>query len=369
MVGLLRSAPSELPHLTTQFLDFEDDSELTARSLTTAVLQFAGASWLKKEGNYADMLHTTEPELIFQKGGRVMIPLMKAEEAMNKRYNASRRAITSKVPATRACIGEGPMKRGYYVREDRTLESAREAEGPEVRVSHSFLKSIRFSRDVSLFLSIGKPDSSTADANIILPEEVDNIDPDIAHRYIIDWGTEAEVEALVEPADTFPLFSKETAYWLVGLTGTLGLSLCQWMLHNGARYIVLTSRNPKIEPDWLKTMASQQAIIKVTSCDITIMQDLQKTYEDICSTMPPIRGVFQGSMVLNDIGLPSMGLEHLQTVLRPKVEGSINLDKLFQDNSLDFFIFFSSVTSLVGTLYNYYKPSLFILFGNKRSLT
>jgi hybrid polyketide synthase/nonribosomal peptide synthetase ACE1 len=90
-------------------------------------------------------------------------------------------------------------------------------------------------------------DTSTEDANIVLPEEVDNIDPGIAHRYIIDWGTEAEVEALVEPADTFPLFSKETTYWLVGLTGTLGCSLCQWMLRNGARYFVLTSRNPKID--------------------------------------------------------------------------------------------------------------------------
>jgi hypothetical protein len=43
-----------------------------------------------------------------------------------------------------------------------------------------------------------------------------------------------------------------------------------------------------------------------------------------------------------------MSLEHLQTVLRPKVEGSINLDKLFQDNSLNFFLFFSFVTCVVA---------------------
>ncbi|CAG9947949.1 unnamed protein product [Clonostachys rosea f. rosea IK726] len=184
-------------------------------------------------------------------------------------------------------------------------------------------------------------DTSTEDANIVLPEEVDNIDPGIAHRYIIDWGTEAEVEALVEPADTFPLFSKETTYWLVGLTGTLGCSLCQWMLRNGARYFVLTSRNPKID-----RLAKDNGFS--TGHYQSYFMDLQKTYEDICSSMPPIRGVFQGSIVLHDIRLPSMGLEHLQTVLRPKVEGSINLDKLFQDNSLNFFLFFSFVTCVVA---------------------
>lgn len=44
-----------------------------------------------------------------------------------------------------------------------------------------------------------------------------------------------------------------------------------------------------------------------------------------------------------------MSLEHLQKVLRPKVEGSINLDKIFHSTKLDFFIFFSSVSSVVGS--------------------
>jgi hybrid polyketide synthase/nonribosomal peptide synthetase ACE1 len=47
-----------------------------------------------------------------------------------------------------------------------------------------------------------------------------------------------------------------------------------------------------------------------------------------------------------------MSLETMQKVLRPKVKGAtkdaINLDKLFQGESLDFFIFFSSVMAIVG---------------------
>lgn len=43
-----------------------------------------------------------------------------------------------------------------------------------------------------------------------------------------------------------------------------------------------------------------------------------------------------------------MSFATLQQVLRPKVEGSINLDHLFQENTLDFFIFFSSISSIIG---------------------
>lgn len=37
-------------------------------------------------------------------------------------------------------------------------------------------------------------------------------------------------------------------------------------------------------------------------------------------------------------------------VTRPKVEGSIYLDELFQDTSLDFFVFFSSLAAVTGNL-------------------
>lgn len=43
-----------------------------------------------------------------------------------------------------------------------------------------------------------------------------------------------------------------------------------------------------------------------------------------------------------------MGLEDFSRVLRPKVEGSLNLDRVLGDEPLDFFIFFSSVATVAG---------------------
>ena len=70
--------------------------------------------------------------------------------------------------------------------------------------------------------------------------------------------------------------------------------------------------------------------------------------EDIRKTLPPIAGVANGAMVLADAPVMEMTIDKLQRVLKPKVHGSFYLDKIFSDDSLDFFILFSSVAAVVG---------------------
>lgn len=53
-------------------------------------------------------------------------------------------------------------------------------------------------------------------------------------------------------------------------------------------------------------------------------------------------------MVLSDMALRDMKLEAFTQVLEPKVQGSLNLDRLFGSEQLDFFIFFSSTATVAG---------------------
>lgn len=179
--------------------------------------------------------------------------------------------------------------------------------------------------------------------------EVPGVPNELAHRYIVDWTIGSEVPTQIQPVDAGPLFSATKTYWLVGLTGTLGLSLSEWMIRHGARYIVVSSRTPNIDERWVEEMAAIGGKVKISSCDVTRLSELKTTYAEICSTMPPIAGVAQGAMVLDDIRFSNTSFDILQKVTRPKVEGSINLDALLQDTALDFFVFFSSTSSIVGT--------------------
>lgn len=67
----------------------------------------------------------------------------------------------------------------------------------------------------------------------------------------------------VKPATQLLQFAKNKTYWLVGLTGGLGLSLCQWMARQGAKYIALSSRSPKVDENWIHQMAANGCIVNV----------------------------------------------------------------------------------------------------------
>lgn len=55
-------------------------------------------------------------------------------------------------------------------------------------------------------------------------------------------------------------------------------------------------------------------------------------------------------MVLEDALFSEMSFDSMQKVLKPKIDGTNNLDEFFHDDDLDFFILFSSVANVMGNL-------------------
>jgi hybrid polyketide synthase/nonribosomal peptide synthetase ACE1 len=47
------------------------------------------------------------------------------------------------------------------------------------------------------------------------------------------------------------------------MSGQVGQSLCQWMVGHGAKYVVLTSRRPKVHPEFIKSMEAMTATVKI----------------------------------------------------------------------------------------------------------
>ena len=86
-----------------------------------------------------------------------------------------------------------------------------------------------------------------------------------SHLSIVDWRSDPVVPVKVRPIDSEDLFRPDRTYLLVGLSGELGRSLCQWMVEHGARYVVLTSRNPKVSHEWIESFASYGATVRPMS--------------------------------------------------------------------------------------------------------
>lgn len=170
---------------------------------------------------------------------------------------------------------------------------------------------------------------------------------------VINWRTVNSVTTSIRPVEYKELFSPEKTYLLFGMTGDVGISIARWMVEHGARNIVLASRNPRVPHGVMDYFVSQKgASLRAMAVDITNKEALRAAYAEIKSCMPPVGGVINGAMVLRDRLFLDMSWVDFAAVLAPKVAGTQNLDKVFEENeaALDFFIVLSSATSFVGTL-------------------
>ena len=153
----------------------------------------------------------------------------------------------------------------------------------------------------------------------------------------------------IQPTITKNLFSPEKTYVLLGLSGEIGRSLANYLIENGARYVVLTSRNPPAADSWLEEHRGRGVTVKILANDITKKPEVQALIDQIRKALPPIGGVANGAMVLQDKLFTNMGLEDWNKAVQPKINGSRNLDEIFSiDKSLEFFVMFSSLASVIG---------------------
>ena len=174
--------------------------------------------------------------------------------------------------------------------------------------------------------------------------------PDAAAE-VTEQNTSDKITATASLVAPKSIFAANKTYILFGMTGDLGISIARWMVDNGARNVVLTSRNPAIPAGVFEFMSQKGAVLRAVSVDVTNKHGLRAAYTDIKSSMPPIGGIINGAMVLRDRLFVDMSWDDFEAVLAPKVAGTRNLDELFgEDAALDFFIVLSSATSIVGII-------------------
>ncbi|KAL8310555.1 hypothetical protein RB597_010414 [Gaeumannomyces tritici] len=171
---------------------------------------------------------------------------------------------------------------------------------------------------------------------------------------LLNWSSRPGVPVAVktEPIDVrTDIFQDGKTYWLLGLAGDLGQSLVDWMANHGARNIVISSRSVKSQvlPGWIAAHAARGVTVLLVEADVTNMCSLKCARDVIEASLPPIRGVANGALVLRDRLFINTDFDTFQAVLRPKALGTANLDAMFSaPGSLDWFIGFSSIVAVVG---------------------
>lgn len=144
---------------------------------------------------------------------------------------------------------------------------------------------------------------------------------------------------------------QDGTYLVTGGLGGFGLATARWMAGKGARHLVLVGRSGAATAeagavvDELKASGVQ---VVVGKADITREDQLHDVLQRIEGWMPPLRGVVHAAMVLDDGILLQTDNERLRRALIPKMIGAWNLHRQTLDKPLDFFILYSSVTTMFG---------------------
>jgi acyl transferase domain-containing protein/pimeloyl-ACP methyl ester carboxylesterase/acyl carrier protein len=145
--------------------------------------------------------------------------------------------------------------------------------------------------------------------------------------------------------------SQKSSYLITGGLGALGLKLARWLVEQGARNLVLVGRShPDSEAKGAIADLEQKGVtIFVAQADVSVEADVVKVLEESKASLPPIAGIIHAAGVLDDGILIEQNWERFRNAIAPKVFGAWNLHNLTQDLSLDFFVTFSSIASLIGS--------------------
>ena len=142
----------------------------------------------------------------------------------------------------------------------------------------------------------------------------------------------------------------DSTYLITGGTGALGLQVAQWMVEQGVRHLVLTGRREVSSQAQIAIARMQQIGAKIITAqaDVSCQEDMVGLFEQIQTSLPPLKGIIHAAGVLELQSIEEMELKQFEAVLRPKVIGAWILHQLTQEMELDFFVNFSSIAAVWG---------------------
>ena len=142
--------------------------------------------------------------------------------------------------------------------------------------------------------------------------------------------------------------SQDATYLITGGTGGLGLETAKRLASRGAGHVVLTSRSGQAPADTVTELEAAGCEVTVCASDVSRASDVESLLSRIIDSGRPLRGIIHAAGVLADGMVLGQTWSRFEQVLAPKLDGTLNLHRQTAGMALDFFVCFSSASSLLG---------------------
>jgi polyketide synthase 12/myxalamid-type polyketide synthase MxaB len=132
----------------------------------------------------------------------------------------------------------------------------------------------------------------------------------------------------------------------------LGPYTARWLLEQGAERVVLLGRSPlsaAVSAQLEALGAGSAGRVEYVSADVSNRAELGRAVAAATVRTLPWLGLVHAAGVLDDGVVLNQDLARMNAVLAPKVRGTLNLLDEFQAQDLDWWVFFSSMATTLGS--------------------
>ncbi|MAM56301.1 MAG: polyketide synthase [Salinicola sp.] len=154
------------------------------------------------------------------------------------------------------------------------------------------------------------------------------------------------------PARDVPLtLDAASTYVVTGGLGGFGLATAEWLAAKGARRLLLLSRRGAVTEEaeaGIERLEALGATVAARACDVTDIAALERVLDEAREGLGPIRGIVHAATVIDDGLIRNLDESRIRQAMAPKLEGARHLDSLTANDTLDFFVVYSSATTLFG---------------------
>ncbi|OYU48980.1 MAG: hypothetical protein CFE31_06240 [Rhizobiales bacterium PAR1] len=144
----------------------------------------------------------------------------------------------------------------------------------------------------------------------------------------------------------------EGVYLIVGGTSGLGFATARWLAQKGAGTVVLASRRGTVEEgleNEVEVLRKAGTKVLIEALDVADGAAVAALVQRLARNHGPVRGVVHAAVLLDDGMISGLTPERLRAVLKPKLLGAQNLDAATADQPVDFFVVYSSATTVIGS--------------------
>ena len=170
-------------------------------------------------------------------------------------------------------------------------------------------------------------------------------------HYILRWQ---EISLLNESpmVDEKPIvFKNRGVYLITGGLGGLGLLFAREIVEQTSEVIIiLTGRSAvtDIDKNILRNLEKQKCKVDYRQLNLADRDEVTDFITQIISDYQHLNGILHSAGMTEDNFILKKTSHEFDKVMEPKVKGTINLDDATKNLHLDFFVLFSSMTSVLG---------------------